>query len=324
MDLWMDLGWVVLGLALLYFGAEWLVRGSSSLAVRAGISPLVVGLTVVAFGTSAPELVVSVKANLVGQSELALGNVVGSNICNICLVLGVAALIFPLHIKRQVVRREMPILLVVSFVFYWMLRDGMVSVGEAGALAVGIVLYVVFSLRAAKKEPTESGVDGEALAAAEKSGFGAVLLDVFLVALGMVVLVFGADSLVRGGASLASGFGVSEAVIGLTLVAFGTSLPELATSVVAAMKKEGDICVGNAVGSCIFNLLAVIGIAGLFGPLETGGITSVDLWVMLGATIVLLPMMAKGMSLARWEGAVLLAAYLGYTTWLVTRHLVMT
>ena len=314
----MNLAWVALGLLFLYFGAEWLVRGASSLAMRCGISPLIVGLTVVAFGTSAPELVVSVKANLSGQSALALGNVVGSNICNICLVLGVAALIYPISIQRQVVRREMPILLVVSFIFYAMLLNGVLSVPEAALLAVGILGYVFFSLRQAKMEPAgaQVDVDDEAIAAAKKSGAGAVLLDVFLVVIGVAVLVFGAGFLVEGGANLARGFGISEAVIGLTLVAFGTSLPELATSMVAALKKESDICIGNAVGSCIFNILAVIGISGLFGPMNSSGITQIDLWVMLGATIVLLPMMVKGMSLARWEGAILTLAYLGYTGYL--------
>ncbi|MGE9266961.1 MAG: calcium/sodium antiporter [Verrucomicrobiales bacterium] len=322
MDIWANLGWVVLGLVMLYYGAEWLVRGASALAVRMGISPLVVGLTVVAFGTSAPELVVSAKANLAGQSALALGNVVGSNICNICLVLGVAALIFPVGIERQVVRREMPILLVISFLFYGMMWNGEVAVWESALLALGIFVYVVMSLRLAKKEPAAAGegLDEEVLEAAQKGGIGGVLRDLALVAVGVVVLVFGADFLVKGGAYLARAFGVSEAVIGLTLVAFGTSLPELATSVVAALKKEGDICVGNAVGSCIFNILAVIGLSGLLGPMDASALTQIDLWVMLGATIVLLPMMRKGMSLARWEGGLLLAAYLAYTAYLGIAH----
>lgn len=314
-----DIGWVVGGLILLYFGAEWLVRGSSELAIRFGISPLVVGLTVVAFGTSAPELVVSIKANFDGNGGMAIGNVVGSNICNIALVLGVGAVIFPIAIQRQVIRREMPILLVASTVFLLMMRDGVMDRLEAGVLFGGILLYIITSLVEAKKEnPEESDeIPPEVIEAARNSGRGRLCFNIFLIIGGGITLVIGAHGMVVGGASIARFYGVPEAIIGLTLFAFGTSLPELATSVVAALKKQGDILVGNAVGSCIFNLLAVVGVAGLIAPLRGEGVTAIHYGVMLGVAVILMPMMWHRMKLDRWEGALLVAGYLGFTAWLV-------
>lgn len=317
---WLDLGKVVLGLVLLYYGAEWLVRGASALAIRFGISPLAVGLTVVAFGTSAPELVVSIKANLDGQGGMALGNVLGSNVCNICLVLGVAAVIFPIAIHRQVIRREMPILLVATVVFAWMMRDGIVGRIEALILAVGIVYYVVSSLLLARKEPDAElpeELSPEVLAAAKDTGLKRVLIDVSLVVVGCVLLVFGADMMVDGGENIARAMGVSEAVIGLTLFAFGTSLPELATSVVGALKKQGDIIVGNAVGSCVFNILAVVGISGIISPLRADGVTEIHVMVMLVSAFILLPMMWHRMRLDRWEGALLTSGYVAFVAWLI-------
>jgi len=315
----LDIGWVVAGLVLLYFGAEWLVRGSSELAIRFGISPLVVGLTVVAFGTSAPELVVSVKANLDGSGGMAIGNVVGSNICNIALVLGVGAVIFPLGIKRQVVRREMPVLLGSTLVFLLMIKDGVISRLEGGALFVGVLIYVIASLVQARKEDpnVSEDLDPEVIKAAKAGGLGRVSLNIFLIVIGALLLVLGADRMVVGGESIARFYGVPEAIIGLTLFAFGTSLPELATSVVGAMKKEGDIIVGNAVGSCIFNLLAVVGLAGVVSPLKGEGVTVIHLAVMLALTVILMPMMLHRMKLDRWEGALLVTGYLGFTAWLI-------
>ena len=315
----LDIGWVVAGLVLLYFGAEWLVRGSSELAIRFGISPLVVGLTVVAFGTSAPELVVSVKANLDGSGGMAIGNVVGSNICNIALVLGVGAVIFPLGIQRQVVRREMPVLLGSTLVFLLMIKDGMISRLEGGALFVGVLIYVIASLVQARKEDpnVSEDLDPEVIKAAKAGGLGRVSLNMFLIVIGALLLVLGADRMVVGGESIARFYGVPDAIIGLTLFAFGTSLPELATSVVAAMKKEGDIIVGNALGSCIFNLLAVVGLAGVVSPLKGEGVTVIHLAVMLALTVILMPMMLHRMKLDRWEGALLVTGYLGFTAWLI-------
>ena len=315
----LDIGWVVAGLVLLYFGAEWLVRGSSELAIRFGISPLVVGLTVVAFGTSARELVGSVKANLDGSGGMAIGNVVGSNICNIALVLGVGAVIFPLGIQRQVVRREMPVLLGSTLVFLLMIKDGVIGRLEGGALFVGVLIYVIASLVQARKEDpnVSEDLDPEVIKAAIAGGLGRVSLNIFLIVIGALLLVLGADRMVVGGESIARFYGVPDAIIGLTLFAFGTSLPELATSVVAAMKKEGDIIVGNAVGSCIFNLLAVVGLAGVVSPLKGEGVTVIHLAVMLALTVILMPMMLHRMKLDRWEGALLVTGYLGFTAWLI-------
>ncbi len=315
----LDIGWVAAGLVLLYFGAEWLVRGSSKLAIRFGISPLVVGLTVVAFGTSAPELVVSVKANLDGSGGMAIGNVVGSNICNIALVLGVGAMIFPLAIQPQVIRREMPVLLGATLIFLLMIKDGVIDSLEGGVLFAGVLLYVVTSLVQARKEDpnVSEDLDPEVIKAAKNAGLARVFLDLFLIVIGALLLVLGSDRMVVGGENIARFYGVPEAIIGLTLFAFGTSLPELATSVVAAMKKQGDIIVGNAVGSCIFNLLAVVGLAGIVSPLKGEGVTVIHLSVMLAVTVILMPMMLHRMKLDRWEGVLLVTVYLGFTGWLI-------
>ncbi|MDB4386621.1 calcium/sodium antiporter [Akkermansiaceae bacterium] len=315
-----DLACILLGLVLLYFGAEWLVAGASELAVRLGISPLVVGLTVVAFGTSAPELAVSIDSNLNESGGMAIGNVLGSNICNLCLVLGVAALVWPLGIQRQVIRREMPILLVATVVFAFFLRDGVISQMEAGIFAGGIILYVVTSLLQAREDPTADSSDAippELVEAAQAGGVKRALWNVTLIIIGIGFLVLGANRMVYGGANLARAFGVSEAVIGLTLFAFGTSLPELATSIVAALKKQGDIIVGNAVGSCIFNILAVVGFTGLIAPLEATGITDFDVAVMIVTSFLVLPLMWHRFNINRWEGALLTMCYLGYVGWLV-------
>lgn len=314
-----DVGWVVLGLVLLYYGAEWLVKGASELAIRLGISPLMVGLTVVAFGTSAPELVVSLNANLNGSGGMAIGNVVGSNICNIALVLGVGAVIFPLAIQKQVIRRELPVLLFATMVFLFMIRDGQLDRIESAILFAGIIVYVVTSMVAARKEDhsVSEDVPSELIEAATSGGGKRVMFDLLLVVVGTVLLVIGADKMVFGGSNIARSFGVPEAIIGLTLFAFGTSLPELATSVVAAIRKHGDIIVGNAVGSCIFNLLAVLGVTGVVAPLQGDGVTMVHMAVLAGVTVILMPMMWHRMRLDRWEGLILAVGYFGFTAWLV-------
>lgn len=317
----MNFGWLLLGLTLLYFGAEWLVKGSSEIALKVGISPLVVGLTVVAFGTSAPELLVSLKANMhvPPQGDIALGNVVGSNICNIALILGVGALIRPITVHAQILKREMPLLLVASVVFVAMLWDGQIARWEGGILAAGIVIYVIASIRMARREPRPEQFDEfseEDVKEIKKAGAGRIVLDILLVVIGLVTLVYGADRMVVSGEALARIFGVPEAIIALTLIAFGTSLPELATSIVASIKNQGDIITGNAIGSCMFNLLAVVGIAALVLPLNASELNKSDLWVMLGVTAMVFPFLASGRGLARSEGAVLLTGYLAYCSWL--------
>lgn len=316
--------WILLGLVALYYGAEWLVKGSSEIALRIGLSPLVVGLTVVAFGTSAPELLVSVQANLQTppKGDIALGNIVGSNICNIALILGVGALVRPIRVHAQVIRREMPILLIVTVAFVAMLWNNVIERWEGGILFAGILLYVWDSIRQARKESIEvplEDLDEEQIKAAQKAGASRMALNIGLIVLGLGVLIGGAKLLITGGSYIALHFGVSEAVVGLSIVAFGTSLPELATSVVAAARNHGDIITGNAIGSCIFNILCVVGAAALILPLGANQLNRIDLGVMAGLTVILLPMLWHGRSLNRLEGGLLVAAYLGYVGYLAVR-----
>lgn len=333
MDWIKDAGLVVAGLTALYFGAEWLVGGSAKLAVKWGISPLVVGLTIVAFGTSAPELFVSMQFMFANppQPDAALGNVVGSNICNIALILGISALICRLEIKSDLLRRDLPILVVATLVFLAMLWDwnwgdrdsaGWIERDSAGkyfarwegiVMFVALIFYTIWCLRSCKKEK-----NSEVLAEFE-SEFGAPEgirenngLLALLVFGGLVTLYFGAEWMKSGGIGLAERFGVSPAIISLTVVAFATSVPELATSIIAAAKKEGDIITGNIIGSCIFNMLCVIGLTSSIEPMHITEIEIVDLAVMGGLTLLLVPMMLTGRRITRVEGALLLTGYLGY------------
>lgn len=291
-----------------------LVRGAASLAHRIGLSALVIGLTVVAFGTSTPELLVSADAALHGNPAVALGNVVGSNIANIGLILGVAALVSALRIQAQVIRFDMPILAGVSLLLVALLADGRVSRFDGAVLASGLVVYVLYSIRWAQSEPS----------VAVQREFDEVLRpsagpwrDGLLIGVGLILLLAGAHLLVDGAVALARQMQVGEAIIGLSVVAFGTSLPEFATTTVAAWKGEGDLAIGNVVGSCIFNILGILGITALVHPLGTAGLGVVDGAVMVGFTLFLLPLMRTGFVLSRIEGALLLAAYTGYIIYLV-------
>lgn len=310
----LDSLWVLIGLGLLYFGAEWLVKGSASLALRFGLSALIVGLTVVAYGTSMPELVVSIKAALAGQSQLAIGNVVGSNIFNVAAILGIAAIIFPIKIQFQLIRFDVPLMIGVTLIALFFFRDGVLERWEAGVLFIGIIAYTVGSLIYAKKTAPQAVHEefDESMPTVRGSLWG----DIALIAGGMLLLVIGSRFLVDGSIGIARAFGISEAVIGLTIVAVGTSTPELAATIVAAFKKEADIAVGNIVGSNIYNLLCILGVTGLIRPLEVGGVTWVDFGVMLGVSVLLVPFMLTDFVLKRWEGAVFVFIYLGYIAWL--------
>jgi cation:H+ antiporter len=307
-------GAVLAGIALLYLGAEGLVRGSASLALRLGMAPLVIGLTVVAFGTSMPELVVSVGAALEGQGGLAVGNVVGSNIGNIGLILGISALIAPLAVHARIIRLDLPLLVLVSAGMAVLLGDGRVERVEGALLAAGLLGYVGFTLYAARRDGTPVGAEPDGIVPAPHSSSA---LDAGLIVGGLALLVLGARLLVSGAVTIASAAGVEEAVIGLTVVAIGTSLPELATSVVAALKGEGDIAVGNVVGSNLFNLLGILGVTALVRPLAAPGIGMVDLAVMLGAAVLLVPLMWTGRRVSRAEGGFLLAGYTAYVVHLL-------
>ena len=326
--------WLTGGLALLYFGADWLCDGASSIALRLGISPLVVGLTVVAFGTSMPELLVCLKANSPelmsapagwlgfhlkageGSSDIALGNIVGSNIFNVALILGVAALIRPVVIHSQLIRREMPILIGCSALFVWMMVDMKIQRWEGWILIAGILLYVVSSVVLAKRATNTSDFDAEFDSQDEEGNVG-LGLNIGLILLGIAALVLGAHFLVDHGEALAVIFGVPEVIISLTLFALGTSLPELATTVVASIKKQGDIITGNAIGSCIFNLMAVMGVTAGVEPLVGKGISWIDLGVMMGVTILIMPFMWTNMRLERREGAVLVTVAVAYSLMVV-------
>ena len=300
----------------LFYGAEFLVKGASEISLKFGISPLVVGLTVVAFGTSAPELLVCLEANSNGAPDQAFGTIIGSNICNIALILGVGALIRPIKIHKQIIRREVPILLVTSVVFVIMLLDKKIARWEGLILFVGIVAYVASSLRQSKNNTNSEDVGEftvEEVEKAKKSGPAAMILSLVWIVLGLLALKYGSSWLVFHGSIVATGLGVSEAIIGLLLLAFGTSLPELATSIVASRKGQGDIITGNAVGSCIFNILAVIGITASVKSLSATDINWLDMGVMLGVLLLVTTMIWTKNHLSKTGGAVLLAFYLCYT-----------
>ncbi len=302
------------GIILLYAGAEGLVRGSASLALRLKLTPLVIGLTVVAFGTSMPEMVVSISAALSGTGAIAAGNVVGSNIANIGLILGISALICPLAVHVRIIRIDIPLLVLFSFILTAMLYNNVVGRIEGGILFAGLIAYTAFSVQSARKEVAEAQKVFEDVIPPKPQP---IPLSLTLVVGGLVLLVVGAQLLVTGAVSIAKNFGLSDAVIGLTIVAAGTSLPELATSALAALKKEGDIAVGNIVGSCVFNILGIIGVTALVRPLENTGMSAIDLTLMILLAICLLPLARSGWRINRWEGAFLLVTYVAYIVYLL-------
>ena len=309
--------YLIAGLGLLYLGAQILVKGGAALALRLGLNALVVGLTVIAYGTSSPEMVVSVSASLQDNGAIAIGNVVGSNICNIALILGVCALVSPLSASAQIIRREIPIMIGVSVLLAAMLWDEQLSRLEGGVLFAGIVVYTVLTVREARAETKGKAEQeyGEDFPAGSM-GLGKSVL---LVVAGLGVLVVASQLFVGGAVVLAKSWGVTEAVIGLTVVAVGTSMPELATSLVAAVRGHGDVAIGIVVGSNIFNVLGILGIAALINPIDTSGLSRVDLATMVVAALAMLPAARSGGVISRLEGAVLLFAYFGYTAWLVAQ-----
>ncbi|HSP81865.1 MAG TPA: calcium/sodium antiporter [Myxococcaceae bacterium] len=319
MDL-LTLALALVGLVLLVAGAELLVRGASSLAATIGISPLVVGLTVVAFGTSAPELAVSLQSAASGQADLAFGNVVGSNICNVLLILGLSAAVAPLVVHQQLIRVEVPLMIGVSFLVLLLAVDGGIGRLDGVVLATGAIAYTVFAIRQSRKAQRQGDdTPAESVEVAPAHGLG-ILLQLVFVAAGLGLLVLGARWLVAGAVAVAQALEVSELVIGLTVVAAGTSLPELATSVMASYKGERDIAVGNVVGSNLFNLLAVLGFSSALSPEGIGvppDALAVDLPVMIAVAVACLPIFFTGNLIARWEGALFLAYYVAYTVFLV-------
>lgn len=314
-----DMPWllVLAGLALLTAGGEGLVRGSSRLARRFGVSPLLVGLTIVAFGTSSPELFVSVGAAVSGRGDIAVGNVIGSNIGNIGCILAVCALIFPLRVSTQILRVDMPVALLATLAAAVVLSDGRLGTGESMLLLAGLATYTVLTVRAARREQTLSV--REEFAASMPAPGGSAGAEIAFVVGGLLALMLGARLMVKGAVAIASAAGVSDAVIGLTIVAIGTSLPEFSSSLVAAFRRQPDIAVGNIVGSNIFNVLGILGAAGVAEPLRAYDLRALDFGVMVGFTVLLLPFMKTGFRLQRWEGALLLAGYIAYVMHLIGR-----
>ncbi|MFD2256404.1 calcium/sodium antiporter [Luteolibacter algae] len=311
---------LILGLALLVFAADWLVKGAASIAAAVGISPLIVGLTVVAFGTSAPELAVSVMSAFQGQADLAVGNVVGSNIFNILVVLGLSALIIPLIVHRQLIRFDLPVMIFLSLLLYWLSRDGSISRIDGLILFAIAVAYTVVLILQSKREKNSAVLTEYEEEYGKATEDPKWLKNLLLIALGMGGLVLGSKWLVDGAVEIARFFGVSELIIGLTIVSVGTSLPEVATSVVAAMKGERDIAVGNVVGSNIFNIVTVLGISsivapnGIHVPAQAFGF---DLPVMIAVALASLPIFFYGYKIGRAGGIFFLGFYGSYIAYLI-------
>lgn len=301
---------LILSLVALYIGAGWLVQGSSALALKAKVSPLVIGLTIVAFGTSAPELIVSLNATLSGQGDIAIGNIVGSNIFNIGVILGVSATICPLQVKKQLLRIDIPVMLAATLLLTVLFWNGTLSRIEGFFFLAGIIVYTLFSLFYSRKHG-----EGPNLELEEQPKHWAV--DTLAIIGGLAVLVCASRLLVDNAVSIAKELGMSEAVIGLTIVAAGTSMPELATSIVAAYKRKTDIAIGNIVGSSLFNILAIAGSCSLVHPIEAKNVNYIDLLVMLAISVLLLPLVKSGQKISRAEGFVLILCYVIYIFWLL-------
>ncbi len=315
MDILIPLIQVVGGLAVLVIGGEMLVRGAVAAANALGVAPLVIGLTIVSFGTSAPEMVISVQAVLDGHPDIALGNIIGSNIANILLILGIAALISPIIVDSKLLKRDVPLLMAVSLLLYGFCYNGVLERYEA-AIFLAILGYYTFHIYRASRTGGEDDLEAEMeeethiVMPVWKTG-------VFILA-GLGLLVAGSDVLVTGAVSLARIAGVSEAVIGLTILAVGSSAPELITSVVAALRKHGDIALGNVVGSNLFNITSIGGVAAMISPMEVAPrFIQQDMFVMLGVTLLLALFMWTGNKVVRAEGAALVAGFVAYTLWLV-------
>ncbi len=305
-----DILWVVIGFIALIGGGDFLVKGAVGIAAKAKLSRLVIGMTVVSFGTSAPELLVSLNSASQGLPEIAIGNVIGSNIANIALVLGVTVLIFPVPVARNTIRFDWPMMMFASLLFYFFALNLSIDRWEGIVLFSLLVVFIVFIIRKSRKsEKRAIQLDGVEESAQKIS----LIKHLGFLLLGLIGLYFGSNWLVAGATGLAEAFGLSKHVIGITVVAFGTSVPELATSIVAAVKKETDISVGNLIGSNIFNIMIVLGLTSIVQPIEIGeGILSWDLLWMLGIAILLLPMIVIRKKVGRFSGVILFLIYITY------------
>ena len=301
---------LVFGLVLLLIGGEGLVRGAVALARRLGISPLVIGVTLIGFGTSAPELATCIDAALRGAPGIAVGNVIGSNIANVLLILAVGAVVYPIAAQRRALGRDGSILLVSALICTAIVASGHIGRLLGAVLLIGLVIYLIAAALDDRRQTKMRDDDGEA--ETEERRF-AVPLNLALIVVGLGAILLGADLLVKGAIDLAGRLGVSDAVIGLTVVALGTSLPELATAVIASLKREGELAFGNVVGSNIFNSLGIFGATALVQPIDVpNDVAGFDIWVMLAATTMLLVFAITNWSISRREGAVLLTGYIAY------------
>ncbi|MEM7811867.1 MAG: calcium/sodium antiporter [Planctomycetota bacterium] len=312
---------LIVGGVLLYVGGEALVKGASRLALRVGLSPLAVGLTVVACGTSAPELIVCVQAAFGGHDDVAVGNVVGSNIANVGLILGVTALIRPIATKGRLLLVDVPLMIAAEIAAIACVRNGTVGRYEGIALAATLAVYIAANFVRAMRKPGD-GADLEIVDIEEVAGkkaSGSTPVDLVLIGVGIAALVFGGKWFVDGAIGIATSLGVPDAVVALTVVAFGTSLPELAASAVAAVRGKGDLAVGNVVGSNLFNSLGVLGVTAAVRPVASAGISTFDTTTMLALAIALWPMMASRRRLGRFEAGTLLLVYAGYVGFLFVK-----
>jgi cation:H+ antiporter len=313
--------WITLGLCVLLVGGELLVRGAAALAAAVRISPLVIGLTVVAFGTSAPELAVSVQSGMSGQGDLALGNVAGSNIANVLLILGISALITPLVVSSQLVRFDVPLMVAVSVLLVLVAADGRISRADGLLFVVGLLVYTGWSIWQGRREgPDVQKEFAGRSAASVKSGTRAIALHLGKAAVGLTMLAIGGRWLIHGAVDIARLVGVSELVIGLTIVAVGTSLPEVVTSILASIRGERDIAVGNVVGSNLFNVLCVLGVASVVSPdglAVSRAAIQFDIPVMVAVALSCLPIFFTDSKIARWEGGLFFGYYVAYVTHLV-------
>ncbi|NJN18668.1 MAG: calcium/sodium antiporter [Oscillochloris sp.] len=315
----MTLVFLVGGLGLLVLGGEWLVRGASRLAAISGVPPLIIGLTVVSFGTSAPELAVSTQAVLGGQGDIALGNVVGSNIFNILFILGISALIGPLAVQRQLIRVDVPLMIGASLALLLISLDGSISPIDGIFLATSLFAYIGWQIIQSRRQKT-AHTAAEGGSAQAPRDIRNIFFNLVLIGAGLGLLVLGSRWLVDSASTIARFFGLSELIIGLTIVAVGTSLPEVAASVIAALRGERDIAVGNVIGSNLFNILGILGISSWFAPegiLVPAAALAFDIPVMVAVALACLPIFLTGFRVERWEGGLFLSYYIAYTAFLI-------
>ncbi len=308
--MWAQVLLLIFGIVVVLKSADWLTNGAVGLATKLGISQIVIGLTIVAIGTSMPEFFVSIVSAIKGTPDLAVGNIVGSNIFNVLLIVGVAATVAPIAIQRATVRRDIPIAIVASIMLTFMMLDDNISRIDALILFAAFIAFIWITLRNSKNDANEKDASTEKVIPTWKS----VLFIIF----GLVGLVLGSNIFVDNTSSLAHGWGISDAVIGLTIVAGGTSLPELATSAVAARKGDSGIAIGNVLGSNVFNILMILGLTGIISPMHIQNITYIDMAVMVISMALFWLFSFTKLRVERWEGCVLIACFLGYITWLVS------